>query len=134
MPGFLGSTPSHSASEAALLSTCYVCVDEPEGEGPETRSVPRTLEDRCVVARRNGPADAKVSVYRFDPVDEKPWNADHYSVWLDLRSHVDFPSLVNRLSTSDDVNMVEYLLERVHRQKDARDPNLTSRIAVPMNA
>ena len=86
-------------------------------------SIVHQLPRVAVVARRNGPADAKVSVYRFDPVDEEPWNADHYSVWLDLRSHVDFPSLVNRLSTSDDANMAEYLLERVHWQKDVRDPN-----------
>ena len=72
----------------------------------------------AVVAHRLGPSDAMVIAYRYDPVDTKPWNADYYSVRLDVRQEIDIAALAPRASTSYDANMIRYLDEHVHWRKE----------------
>ena len=82
--------------------------------------VVQKVSTNAVVACYVGPSEARVSVYRHDPRDPKPWNADHYSVLADIREHLDIRDTANRASTSYDVNMIEHLSEHVHWRRQPR--------------
>jgi hypothetical protein len=78
--------------------------------------VPRT----AVVAHRTGPFESRVSVYRYDPVDPKPWNVNHYSVLLDVSRSIDIDHASSVASTSCNGNLVNYFYERVHWREEPR--------------
>ena len=97
-------------------STSVVQIDV--GSTPIGR-VAQDASKLAAVAHQFGPSRARVSVYRYDQADQPtPWNADHYSVWLDLDQHRDIRNFVNRASTSYDANLVQYLHETVFWVKE----------------
>jgi hypothetical protein len=100
-----------------VSSTNYVAIDVRQ---TPIAAVAQDSSRVAVVARQTTPSDARVSVYRCDPADPKPWNGDHYSIWLDLWHHADVPALANKASTSLDANLVEYIRENVYWVKEER--------------
>ncbi len=110
------ATPRAGWDALSVASTNLVEIDA--RRTPIAR-VARDAARVAVVANRLGPSDARVSVYRYDPADApKDWNADHYSVWLNLDSHANIHELANRASTSYDANLVRYLRENVFWVKE----------------
>jgi hypothetical protein len=76
----------------------------------------RVAEDSCVlavIARKYGPSDAGVSIYRYHEKDPKPVNVDHYHVWLDLVGHPRIQEMVQAASTSLDENLCRFSEENV---------------------
>ena len=76
----------------------------------------------AVVAHEYTPAIGRVTVYREDRTDPKPWNSDHYSVW-DLAQHPDLAWMINRASTSLDTNLLTFLGEHVFWVKERPGPD-----------
>jgi len=54
-------------------------------------------------------SEVEVQIYRYDPDDSKPYNADAYSVWENLPARPDFPAIVAAASTDFNDNMKAFL-------------------------
>jgi len=75
------------------------------------------------VARQWGLAGGRVSIYRHDPKDAKPINADHYLALLNLGSHPDLGKWVVAASTRHNANLDGFLDSHVVLMKEPPGPD-----------
>lgn len=83
-------------------------------------------QDACLisgVARQWGVDGGRVSIYRYDPQDAKPINADHYRALLNLGSHPDLDKWVVAASTHYNANLERYLDSHVVLMKEPPGPD-----------